>query len=413
MAPSIPRPAALLALFALPLLLSLSLQRGMPSGALASSATDYEAFYRPIAESLLDGRGYHLSGFAAPDRYPPGYPLLAASSLFLARSLGLPEESVVHAFNAACHGLSALALFLTAELVFGFSLALIPYFLWVSYPLVWLTLPAPLTEHPFCSALFFALYLLAKSALRGGSWRLFAAGILLGAAMLIRPVALLLPLLLAALWSLGSIEPPRRSAAVLLLAGALIPVAPWELWLRARTGHWIPLSTGGPASVVDGLTFAADLKSYRVPAAVPRATLEVSRAFLLDAPQLRSVPAILDAVHAQLRRSPAATAQFFAVKAARAWYATDSGRNHRPLLALQSAYLSLILAGLFFSLRGPLSARRLALLVLCVAALFWAMTTAVLSIVRYMVPAMGLLFLPVPALVRLASPPSAPVPERQ
>src|SRR5207244_12072004 len=50
----------------------------------------------------------------------------------------------------------------------------------------------------------------------------------------------------------------RMALAAVLLGTGVAVILPWEAWLAARTGTVAVLSTGGPASVRDGLTFGVD-----------------------------------------------------------------------------------------------------------------------------------------------------------
>jgi hypothetical protein len=95
----------------------------------------------------------------------------------------------------------------------------------------------------------------------------------------------------------------------------------------------------------------------------------------------------------ELVRSPSAVATLVAIKAARSWYATDSHRREVAVAAVQAVYLVLVVAGAGLAWRRGPAARRLTWLVAGLALYFWVMTISVLSIARYMVPAMGLLFL--------------------
>ena len=212
--------------------------------------------------------------------------------------------------------------------------------------------------------------------------------------MLVRPIAIGVPLVLACAilaWGQG---PWGRRVALggALLSGALLAVLPWEVLVFQRTGQLIPLSTGGPPSIRDGLTFAVHpQKAYRQPRAVPADIRAVQMAVLERYPRLNSVGAIAEVVFEQACQRPLAVFKFVAWKAARAWYGTDTGRWEWPILVIQLIYLSMIAAGAVIASRSP-DTRGLALIPAAVIAYFWVMTVATLSILRYMVPAMGLGF---------------------
>ena len=96
-----------------------------------------------------------------------------------------------------------------------------------------------LTETLFLALLALGLLLWSTSR-RGLSPALIAAGLVFGAAALVRPVVLGLPVVLAAWeWFQGFGLLRRRRAAIFLLAVAVMLV-PWSVSLRLRTGSWTP-----------------------------------------------------------------------------------------------------------------------------------------------------------------------------
>jgi hypothetical protein len=94
----------------------------------------------------------------------------------------------------------------------------------------------------------------------------------------------------------------------------------------------------------------------------------------------------------EFSRDPAALLNLYVRKAARSWYGTDSGRLEWLVLALQLPYIALSIAGSARALRIGGDAACLTALAWLVTAYFWGMTLIALSIARYMIPAMGLLF---------------------
>ena len=85
--------------------------------------------------------------------------------------------------------------------------------------------------------------------------------------------------------------------------------------------------------------------------------------------------------------------KLFAIKAANAWYATDSSRYDKYTFVPQMFYLAFLLAATVKGIRAGGDGRRLAILLWSITLYFWLMTTMSLSIVRYMVPALSLLTL--------------------
>lgn len=355
--------------------------------------------YRPQLLALLTGHGT----FSA--RYPPGFPLLLAGVYDAARALHLPVGWLMAAFVLACTGLAASLLYRLARTVWPAPAALGAVALWSTYPLpLWLTTyPSP--ETPFMPALFGAV-LLFWLAVMGGRGeeradraRVFGGGVLAGVAMLIRPIALCLVVVLPVMcWFLCRRLPLRARAALvaLFVAGSVLTVAPWELWVGLARHRVVLLSSGGVPSMLDGLTYAVDAKDHRhVRVSDDVAALQrdvLARQYR----ELNSTGSIAAYLERQLAVRPAAVVKLFAAKAAASWYATDSTRYDRYVLLLQLLYAPLVLLGTWGAWRAGGDARRLAIVAWVVAIAFWGMTILVLSISRYLTPALGPLFALVP-----------------
>jgi hypothetical protein len=86
-------------------------------------------------------------------------------------------------------------------------------------------------------------------------------------------------------------------------------------------------------------------------------------------------------------------------KALRSWYATDSGRFELPSMILQSLYLVVIVIGSWQSWHQGEQRRQMTLIIWLITAYFWLITITVLSILRYILPAIGLLFLLLPGIL--------------
>jgi hypothetical protein len=94
----------------------------------------------------------------------------------------------------------------------------------------------------------------------------------------------------------------------------------------------------------------------------------------------------------EITTRPGAMLKLFLMKIGRSWYGTDSRRKEWLVLLLQLAYL---LPATWAATRvwrmGGIN-RRFLIGSLLLVGYFWGMTILALSIARYMVPVMGLLF---------------------
>lgn len=119
-----------------------------PESVFLGNPSDYQAFHRPVAESLLAGRGLTADGRTLATRYPPGYALLLAAIWAVTRPFGLRPETGVLALNLVSVGLSAVFLYELAALAATPGAGLVAAALWISYPFMLVLTKAPLTEAP-------------------------------------------------------------------------------------------------------------------------------------------------------------------------------------------------------------------------------------------------------------------------
>jgi hypothetical protein len=357
-------------------------------------STDYARYYAPRAREILMGSALRDENGLVHVRYPPGYPLILAGLFALADALSADERVIVALTAALGLAISAVVLYQIAARVFGLTPSLLTAAAWSTYPFALWSSAGGQIEAFFLPFLFGSVYA-ALRAVDSGRWAA-AAGILAGVAMLIRPAALGISLILC-LWLIARSREWARSAALLTASG--IVILPWLIYVYSINGALIPLSTGGAPSIIDGMTFAVRDSSVREPVTLPDAVMRL-QARILDGIQAQREPP-LRIISEALLADPASAVQLIAIKAARAWYATDSRRFETATLFIQVGYLAIIGWAAARTLRrnAPAGARSLLALIMLAAAYHWLTTIAVLSILRYMLPAMGLLFCLLPALV--------------
>ncbi len=369
----------------------------LPPRYLADQKTDYHTFYSPVAQNILDGRGIALHDQAATT-FPPGYPLLLAGIFTASHWLNIPEQIGASAANVIGMALVSLFIFLLARLLFGSLPALISSAAWMTYPFaLWLT-KQPNSEIPFMAVLYGGLYLFFYLLLRKArSWPLFfLSGLLFGFAMLIRPIAIGLGFALAiVIWFLTREMAARFRALIIsmLLLGTLVAVLPWEIWVYAKTGEIISLSSSGAQNLREGVLFAVSGSDYRPQRGVSPDIETVMNDILKCPSELVSVRGIVSVMAAEFRAHPIAVTKLYLQKAARSWYGTDSRQEEGLILLIQLGYLLPILWCARRLWGQSEMSRKIVVSILLLVIYFWGMTILVNSTLRYMLPATGLLFL--------------------
>jgi len=379
----------------------------LPSELRRNESGDYLGFYEPVARSLCAGRGIVTSAGEPATRYPPGYPFLLACVFRAAALTHLSDEAAIRAFHLLCAGITTVLLRRLARRLWSSREALAVALAWITYPpALWLT-RQPSSELPFLIPFFGAALAFVKG------WRqrrhralwFFLAGTQAGIASLIRPIGAGLGILLVSLiWLVrsGSGGRHRIVLSVALLLGNATLVVPWEAFAWRTTGRWVPLSAGSPASVLDGWTYAVNPDKVHHPGLpLPGDVESLMSTFLSRRDEFVTVSNAVVVILQESLARPRAALELVALKAARSWYATDSGRFESATLLIQSVYAGAILLATWFAWRRGGARRRLASAVWLVLAYFWGLTILVLSIARYMVPAIGLGFLLLPHIGRI------------
>jgi hypothetical protein len=347
--------------------------------------------YAPQVENLKAGRGLVDQDGRVMHRYPPLYPFLLFGLDRISERTGIPLYWVLAGFAVACHAAAA-------GIVWGMGrvLGLGPWraaagaAVFAVHPMVLYGILAPLSETPFM-VVFTGGVMCLMLGMRGGCRWFVWGGLLLGAACLMRPIALLAPAAMGAviLWKGGRPAWGRLGRAGLVLAGFLVVVAPWVMWLRARSGEWVMVSSGGPPTLRDGLSF--NHKAFRQKLDLPEGVKRVSDAAWAAYERLDSVWAYAGFMAGLAVRDPWAVAETYLYKAGRAWYGTDAQRAgaERFNLAVMIVMLSVVGMGMWRCAREGWPAETW--LLVAGVAVMWGMATVALSIARYMMPVMPLL----------------------
>ncbi|MBP9500970.1 MAG: glycosyltransferase family 39 protein [Candidatus Promineofilum sp.] len=391
-------------LFVITVIVSAVFWAALPTEYRANQSTDYLYVYEPVARSIAAGNGIILDGEIAT-RYPPGFSILLAGVFRLGNALHVADETMLLTFRLVCVGLAVVLVYGLGRLVWSPRAALIPALTWMTYPFsLWLA-KQPNSEVPFVPALYAALWLFWLALLRGRggvrSWALFLiAGALTGAAMLIRPAAIGLSIMMALTILLFATHRTalrtRLGYGALVVLGSILVVLPWEAAVHARTSEIIPLSSGGAMTIHDGLTFLVALKEYRREVNVPDDVADMMWAIHERRNETTTTGGVFRVVAEEARAAPIAFGKLMLIKLARSWYGIDSRMLELPTLLIQGVYLVFIVWGTVYCWRQGGALRRMIGGNWLIVGYFWGMTSLVVPLLRYMAPVMGLLMLTLP-----------------
>jgi len=386
--------------FATSIVITLLFWMILPTNFRINESTDYTGFYEPLARSVLEGRAFtHMDGTPAT-RYPPGYPLLLAGVFGLSHLLNISEAAILSGFILLCMGLESVLTFMLARTIWRPMLALVSSLVWITYPFaLWLT-KEPFSENPFIVVLYGGFYLFWYALLRRSSaWpTYFVSGLLMGCAMLIRPIAIGVGFVMAAIIWLLRRDISGRSRLFLmtmLLVGNFMAIFPWEAWIYSNTGNVVVLSSSGVIAIRDGLTFAVS-GGFRRAGGLSADVMVLMKDLSGRGDEMESLQQIITVMTEQLRTRPLTVIKLFAIKSVLSWYGTDRRRFETYTMLIQIPYLVLILWGSWAAWKKGGLPKELTISIWLMVAYFWGVTLLVSPLLRYMTPVMGLLFVLIP-----------------
>jgi hypothetical protein len=367
----------------------------LPKSLSSNRSKDYAEFYSPAAQNLLDGKGLVVNSGRFLTLYPAGFPLFLAAAYRTADVLGADRLHLITAANVLCMAAGCVLVFCIARKIFGERTGLFSAALWITYIFnLWL-MKEPNSEIPFIPLFYGAVLCFVLSISGQAAKWAAAAGLLLGYAGLVRPIVLFVPGMLGAFFLFRrSVALKRRVAlATVLVAAFVIAVLPWEWEVYHHSGKIVPLSTNGASSILDGVTFTRRPGDY----AVPSAAGDLMRRMSGHMRDLQTTGRIFHYLAAELRQNPLPVLELYSLKVGRTWYGTDSGEHEKAIAVLQFVYLLLCSIGMILVRRRFPEQRYFLALFLTLVLYFWGMAVIALSILRYMVPAMAFLLIPLAA----------------
>ncbi len=366
-----------------------------------------------LPENFLAGKGWvDDSGNFAHAR-PPGQPLMIIGLKKLSNILNVAEARVFILFNVLLLSVVAVLLFLIAKKVWGTDAVILVPIAWTTCPFVVWFLNQPYSEVPFF-VFFFASILSFLRSLEADEgrllWYALMTGILLGTTMLVRSIAIGLPIVMGVCWILLSKSRAtkiRLFYLVALLFGTVVTVVPWSMTMYKETGqiHFLGPSILTANSIGNGLKFVTDIDGDREKLAVSSdiknfaedsyRKIFVDKRTSVDKDRLTShiaelVKGVFD--------NPIPGISFYILKARRAWYGTYSHQREVWALAIQTCYFVLLAFSILKIYRNGLKPRCLLVLSVLIVSYFWFLALLFEPLVRYMVAPMGVLFLLFPAI---------------
>jgi hypothetical protein len=374
----------------------------LPEHHKTNQSSDYFDFYKPTARNIYEGKGIVYSNGMPATAWPPGFPIVLAGVMAVSKWSTISYDTCLLFFNVVGIALSSVLLFCIARLYWSIRFALISAFAWMTYPFALWLIKQPNSEIPFLVLFYLALFVFTR-ALSKRQYSLipyFCSGFLIGLSMLVRPIAIGAVFVLAATFWLTArsvSKTARRFVVIAMLLGNITAILPWELWVYLNTRQVTTRVNQGKAGIYYGLTYAVDHRGYRLHDNVPQDIATLMRRFVSREDEMGSFSSIANVLLEETLAQPWTATKLVFLKVIRSWYGTDSGNLERIILLVQLPYLLVLIWCGFKAWNTQGISRDLSMTICLMVFYFWWMSIMVVSTLRYMVPAMGLLFLLLPA----------------
>ncbi|HEY6233376.1 MAG TPA: glycosyltransferase family 39 protein [Pyrinomonadaceae bacterium] len=194
--------------------------------------------------------------------HPPGYPILLSLIYRIAGESAVSTQLLQITLDSASVAIIMLIAFelfpAPVGIIGGLMAAFAPQLSWNSLTL----LPDSLSSLP----ILLALWLIARSRKTTRWHSAFIAGALIGVSVWLRPNALLLAPFLSLVFLFISKRERRLAAALALIAGALLVIAPLTIRNALVFGKFIPVSLGAGQTLLEGLADYNSDRSLGLPA---------------------------------------------------------------------------------------------------------------------------------------------------
>lgn len=368
-----------------------------------NESTDYLSFYEPVAKNIA------YKGILIDDlenlgfRYPPGFPIILAVIFILSDIFFISHQNGIFIFSILCISLSSIIIYLISKNIFGEKKALIAPILFTTYPLLLWTIKQPNSESPFILFILYSIYIIQKILNNNEKkYQIYILGFTIAYSMLIRPIAILLPIIVIFFLFLNYLKNKNKKIIKYVINFAIIcaiTLLPWEIYAYSKINKIILLSSNGGASIYDGLTYNSNLKNYRQKIEYSKEIDDLMNNIKSNI-SLKSKPSeILFVVKEEFLKNPINVIYLYIIKAFRVLYATDSQRNEAIIFIIQIIYLSL-LTFCFFKSKYYYSNDIFYIFLLTILIYIWCMGILVLSIVRYMIPFISIFFIFTPIIIK-------------
>ncbi|WP_046755619.1 glycosyltransferase family 39 protein [Kordia jejudonensis] len=361
-------------------------------GILSSESQDYTA---PVESLINNGSFLDETGFLW-NKTPPLFPLWLYIQYQIAVFTGIPQILLTSLFSIVITLFSGHFIYKIVRLVFSENerMARLAMLLFLSCPFIIYATYKPLSLVPFCVLLYASLYYLLKYLFYDKDYKqLIISSVLLGLALLTRPIGILIPLIYALVCIIYLFKHKKRAFVSIAIIASVIAltIAPWTAYNYAKSNQFVLLSSHGVNSIKDG--FNLSNKFYREKIEVSEDVSMISNSFYEQREEVQNLGDVLTFLGKKWEEDKGALLNFYLFKAQRVWYGLDSqnSKKERYIKIISILYIILFITGSVLIFRQKNKQYSWLLIsILLITFYFWGMAIVVVPLLRYMLPSIGL-----------------------
>ena len=182
---------------------------------------------------------------------------------------------------------------------------------------------------------------------------------------------------------------------MVLLLGIELVILPWQAFVYKQTNKFVFLMPNSIMMIKDGFVFNQKTDS-RIGIQLSDDVEQISDIVKNNWNQIKNLSDLANALTPYLKESPLSFIKLFFIKIFRSFYGLDSHRYENYSMIMQIIYLTIIIKGIFSSIKNFEIIYKYFIVVSFIFVYFLINAVAVVPILRYINPPLGLFFIFIP-----------------
>ena len=180
-----------------------------------------------------------------------------------------------------------------------------------------------------------------------------------------------------------------------MLIGIELVILPWQIFVYKQTDKAVFLMPNSIMMIKDGFVFNQRTNS-RIGIKLSDDVEQISNIVKKNWNQIKNLSDLANVLTPYLKESPLSFIKLFLIKIFRSFYGLDSHRYENYSMIMQIVYLTIIIKGIFSSFKNFEIIYKYFIVVSFIFVYFLINAVAVVPILRYINPPLGLFFIFIP-----------------